>query len=250
MGNSLPSAKTLAQPPYNVLAKKKASVKQLGQATAFVLHQYKNHSVQGFDCCMELDGITNMVFRTDPLVGDHLRLVVSPAANKKSSLLSDVSHLEFGIAGFVRSTKTGSAGGIDACKKGLLAVEDVEALPARIVALLSNQDQAEAVLLGHAALSVLTQAMVDDIVSGWTNADAVVVLVDENEEGSGDVRRKVAGFFVDAFQRCSHVVLATGCNVWDADLLKAADVGVAMGLSGSDVAKDAADVILLDDGLG
>jgi Ca2+-transporting ATPase len=100
------------------------------------------------------------------------------------------------------------------------------------IGLLRDGDGADHVLSG-----AQIEAMDDQALAQATDRAAVFARVSPEHK----VR------IVEAFRARGHVVAMTGDGVNDAPALKRADIGVAMGITGTDVSKETADMVLTDD---
>ncbi|MHB8185853.1 MAG: cation-translocating P-type ATPase [Dermatophilaceae bacterium] len=108
---------------------------------------------------------------------------------------------------------------------------------------LTAQGIAESVGIGRAGLRIITGAELEQM----PEADLDELLATGEElifaRSSPEDKLRIA----DALQDQGHVVAMTGDGVNDAPALRRADIGVAMGKSGTDVAREAATMVLTDD---
>ncbi len=89
------------------------------------------------------------------------------------------------------------------------------------------------------------QCMTGEAMEGMTDAELADRLSDTRVFARVSPAQKVR--IVDGFRSRGEIVAMTGDGVNDAPSLKKADIGIAMGMSGTDVARQASDMILTDD---
>ncbi|HEX6869824.1 MAG TPA: cation-transporting P-type ATPase [Micromonosporaceae bacterium] len=141
-----------------------------------------------------------------------------------------------GIVGLVDPPRPDAAAAVAACRAAhikLAMVTGDHSGTARAVA-------AEVGLLGSHALVIESSELPDgdEALGALLDRDGVVVARVSPEDKLRITR---------SLQRRGEVVAMTGDGVNDAPALREADIGVAMGATGSDVAREAADLVLLDD---
>ena len=186
----------------------------------------------------ELDALAHRGLR---VIAVAIRTVDLPAIGDRLAGHPGVEQIEadlelLGLIGLEDPPRPGAADAVAACRRAGIKIAMITGDhpgTARAIA-------AETGLLGPDGLVLEGQALpADDVALGdLLDRDGVVV----SRVTPVDKLR-----IARALRARGHVVAMTGDGVNDGPALQAADIGVAMGRSGSDVAREASDLVLLDD---
>jgi Ca2+-transporting ATPase len=186
-------------------------------------------------------GRNRVLAENDRLAGEGLRVLavasrdIDPAAfYPAGALLEEVEGLTLeALVGIVDPPRKEARDAIARCKEARIRARMITGDHATTAAAIAAQLGIEGRALTGAEFAALTDAELEDQVESI----GVVARVAPEDK----VR------LVDVLKRKGNVVSMTGDGVNDAPALKRADIGVAMGITGTEVTKEAGDAILTDD---
>jgi Ca2+-transporting ATPase len=170
------------------------------------------------------------------------RVQLRPGTNRLSheDLKSGLCFL--GLQGMIDPPRPEAIKAVDACQKAGIQLKMItgdHALTAAAIArqiglvgMMETSGEAPQVLTGKSMASLSDEELIEA-------AQTIAVFARVSPE------QKLR--LVDALQAKGHVVAMTGDGVNDGPALKQSDIGIAMGITGTEVAKEAADMILTDD---
>jgi magnesium-transporting ATPase (P-type) len=164
-----------------------------------------------------------------------LAVARGPAVTPEDMSTSEGLEL-LGVVGLIDPPRPEAAEAVSACRRAHIRLAVVTGdHPGTALAV------ARAIGLSDGHGPVLTGDQLPD------DDDALGALVDHDGAVIARVSPEQKLRVAQALQRRGHVLAMTGDGVNDAPALRTADIGIAMGATGSDVAREAADLILLDD---
>lgn len=144
--------------------------------------------------------------------------------------------------------RTTAAGAVRACRRAGIEVKMVTGDHPATAAAIASAVGIGRSELGHADSG--TGGVAPEVVTGAqlaASSDAQLAAAAERAVVFARVSPEQKLALVRALQAAGHVVAVTGDGVNDAPALRQADIGVAMGAGGTEVAKEAADMVLTDD---
>jgi Ca2+-transporting ATPase len=183
------------------------------------------------------DAVAHFAAAADRLARDGYRVLAVADREQHDAPTADALERQLDLVGLVAlidplraGAKAVAASFTDAGIRLILITGDHPATAAAVAAKLGVANGADHVVSG------------DELAAHTHRVDDVRVFARIRPEQKLDIVR--------ALQEGGHVVAMTGDGVNDAPALRRADIGVAMGLGGTEVARQAGDLVLADDNLG
>jgi Ca2+-transporting ATPase len=130
-------------------------------------------------------------------------------------------------------------------KEARAAVAAAQGAGIRPIMITGDHPVTAGVIAAELGLSAEARAVTGDELEHLSDAELDVRVRDASVYARVNPEHKLR--IVKALRRQGAIVAMTGDGVNDAPALKTADIGVAMGITGTDVSKDAADIVLADD---
>lgn len=173
--------------------------------------------------------------QAEAMAGRGLRVLALAAGEDRGSDPEDLAFL--GLIGMIDPPRPGVAGSIADCQAAGIRVVMITGDHAA-TALAIARDLG---IVGRESNAVLTGSQVEGMDAAQLEAALATTSVFARVSPEHKLR------VVEAGKALGHVVAVTGDGVNDAPALERADIGIAMGRSGTDVAREAADMVLADD---
>jgi len=198
------------------------------------------HTAQGSSPLLE-DGRAGLLDQNERLACDGLRLLAIASATLPAESFDPAgdlhSHLRsltlLGLAGLLDPPRAETREAIALCRQAGIQVKMITGDHKTTASAIAERLGIE----GGAVTGTEIDGMSDKVLAERMDSTGVFARVAP--------KHKVR--LVDALQQCGHVVAMTGDGVNDAPAVRHAHIGIAMGATGTDVTKEAANMILTDD---
>jgi len=203
-----------------------------------ILRMCQNQLVNGSIESLRSDEI---LAKADEMAGEALRILGMAyklvPRDEKVINSEDLKGLTFlGLQGMIDPPREEAIGAVQKCKRAGIKVVMItgdHAQTAKAIARQLGIGEGEDTVLTGEELSRMSDDELYEVV------DTVSVYARAAPEHKFRIIKQL--------RRQGHIIAATGDGVNDAPALKAADIGIAMGITGTEVSKEAADMILTDD---